>query len=471
MTRFDLRSRSAHALSVGLLGLAGCGSDPAPVRGVLLVVVDTLRADHTSLAEYGLDTTPRLAGFAAEHGVEFTEARSTSSWTKPSVASILTGLDPRAHGVLTHIDALHGEHDTLPEVFARRGWQTLAVQSNLYLLGKWGFGQGFERYADALSEGGAGTIAPYDTSTGERVNEVALQWIDERDPDRPFFLYVHHYEPHHRYLRHDLVPEDAFGVPLERRELLSSASMNDLVGAVDQITANDALFFAARYDSEILYQDALIGRLLDGLEQRGLLHATLVAITADHGEEFLEHGGISHGNDKLVDVLLRVPLVIALPGRAPGQVIEPVSLRDLGRTLLDLSGLAEEEFPGRSMSRLLRGEGEPSSFHVVAHGMLPERPGGVRTERDTIVQDGWKLVRDLVDGDRRLYDLREDPGESVDRFEGERDRAKELERALDAFVEEDARAVDLGPDDARLVEERERYLRENAQRFEDLGYL
>jgi len=476
------------ALGLALVPLAGCRSEDGPreARHVVLVVVDTLRADHVGLYGYGRDVTPRLDAFARERGVVFDAARATAPWTKPSVASILTGLDPRHHRVTLHHHALHGGLRTLAEAFDDAGWQTGAIQSNPYLHDAFGFDQGFERYDQRA-------VATHAESTGEALHGRVVSWLDRvRASDQRFFLYVHHYEPHHRYL----LPGDAYederarSVPEDRRAMLIEATMDQLVGATAELTPDDAAFLAARYDAEVRYQDALIGELVDALDERGLLDETLFVFTSDHGEEFLDHGDVSH-QAKLTDELLRVPLVIARPGEPrPGRrVAEPVSLADLGRTLLDLAGLEAVAFPGRSLAPLLDGEAVAPS-EVIAHAAarrLPRSEAGAAPEaspsdgedgegpvyeRDAIVRGSWKLVRDRFAGGLRLYDLGADPRERRDVAAEHPDVVGTLERALEEHLERGGVGAGALPEeDAEVVRARERELERLADELDKLGYV
>ncbi len=456
-----------------LSALPACTSgDERP--NVVLVVVDTLRVDHTTLGGHERNTTPRLAAFATERGFVFDNARSTASWTKPSMASIFTGLDPRAHGVTKHIDPLHSGHLTLAEVFREAGYATLAVQSNLYLAGVSGMGQGFDVYEDETTDDDpdGATVGVHSQSTGQRVNAVTLDWLDSLEGDRPFFLYVHHYEPHHMYLRDELVPPGAYGLDPERLAQLEVADMSSLLGALDQIDDDVLAYLESRYDSEIVYQDQLLGELLDGLAERALLGGAVVAITADHGEEFLDHGSLSHGNDRLFDELLRVPLVISGPGIRPRRNGTPVSLLQLGRTLLDLCSV-DAAFPGDSLVPIL--EGRPLLLPVVAHGTVPSPDGGSPTEYDAVIRGKWKVVRDLVGGGVRLFDLSRDPREQNDVAAEHGSALQEYVEFAREFAENEGAPRELGPELPEIVR-RQREWKEQKQSFfrqhmDGTGYL
>jgi arylsulfatase A-like enzyme len=452
----------ARWLPALVCALASCGraardAAPAAPHNVVWFVVDTLRADHLGLYGYARDTSPFLDRFAKERGVVFDAARATAPWTKPSVASLLTGLDPRHHQVTLHHHRLHSSLDSLPEVLAARGFQTAAVQSNILLASPFGYGQGFDTYdEDAL--------AAHDTSTGEQVHAEAVRWLrEERDPSRPFFLYVHHYEPHFDYLR----AGDAFADAPYEGPLKGGEAMDELIAATPLLTDADVEFLRARYDAEIRYQDELFERFVAELDALGLARDTLLVFTADHGEEFREHGRLSHQHT-LFDELLRVPLVLALPGDPhPGRRVRtPVSLVDVGRTTLDLLGIDDRSFPGRSLRPLFAGEPARGPEPTVL-AQTETLPAGATEPLalEAVVSGGWKLVRDPRAGTRALYGLSADPGELVDLAARDPKRADELERELDDWL---ARNADRRRDfEAEVIELSEDTLR----RMRDLGYF
>jgi len=407
--------------------LAACAGETAPrPKGVLLLVVDTLRADALSLYGYERATSPRLDRFAAERGVVFEHARAAAPWTKPSIASIMTGLEPRQHGVMLHHHRLHGQLATLGAAFQAAGYDTAAVQSNMLLASVFGYSNGFSVYLEEH-------LALHSVSTGEQINADALGWLDGRaDPARPWFMWVHHYEPHFDYLHW---PGLTFETGYTGR-LTGSEPMDQLIAYTEHLGPDEIAFLRGRYDGEVLRQDQLVGDLLDGLAARGELAETLVVFTSDHGEEFLEHGELSHQH-KLFDVLLHVPLVIARPGESqPGhRIVEPVSLLDLGRTMLDLAGETKRVFPGHSFAALMQGSGGIDLAPSVAHTATVE--GGSETEPrelDMLFMGSHKLVRDLDSGERLLFDLARDPKERRNLAAEQPERTAALERELERFL-------------------------------------
>ena len=371
----------------------GCGpaTAPAPPR-IVLISVDTLRADHVGCYGAPGARTPHLDTIAAQ-GVRFTAAFSPVPLTLPAHATLLSGRDPHAHGVRHNsIHRLAPGVPVLAEHLAGAGYATAAVVAARVLERRFGLDRGFARYDDDVQG-----VAPGQTGFAERpanqVVDAALAWLATA-PER-FFLWVHLYDPHRPY-----APPPGF-----------------------------ASGFAARpYDGEIAFADAEIGRLLGALRERWGEEGLLVIATADHGESLGEHGELTHGYS-LYDATQRVPLLISGPGVAAGRTqSQPVSLADVGPTILAMAGAPPlEGATGRDLGPLLRGsslDGEGLYLETLAtqldFGWSPLL--AIRTDR-------WKLVRAPRP---ELYDLAADPDEARDLAAAH----PELVRELDAQLEE-----------------------------------
>lgn len=369
---------------------------------VIVYLVDTLRADHLGCYGYPRPTSPRIDGFAAE-GILFEGAVAQSAWTRPSVTSLLTGLEPHSHGVQERLDGLPESFDTLPEILRREGYQTAAFVSSAVVTAKFGFGQGFDTFEQRVKE----TIEP-ERPTSAWVNEEALRWLEQRDPERPFFLFLHTLDPHMPYQ-----PPEPF-----RRRLAPDADPR--AGLLEQVvalrdglrpsTAHDREEISALYDAEIAGNDAAFGRLIEELRARGLYDSLLLVFVSDHGEELLDHGGWEHGAT-LYQELVHVPLILKLPrgtgaGRRIGETVRQI---DVLPTILEVLGSgAPPDLQGRSLLPLLQA---PSGRPPAAFSSLDV--DGRRIE--SIVLGRRKLIRTLAH-DRRplgdeLYDLAADPGE------------------------------------------------------------
>ena len=389
--------RGALVAAAALL-LPGCGesSTPstAPAAGrapsVLLVTLDTTRADH--LGAYG-DTqaqTPVLDGLAAR-GLLFERAWSPAPLTLPSHASILTGLYPVEHGARDNtLYRLGDECLLLSEALAARGWTTGAFVGSVILARKYGLAQGFATYrgvqgaaADAEPGAGAGLEAGAGRGHGDRpaaaVIDDALQWLGGLAPDAPFFAWVHLYDPHE---------------PHEAPEPFASRA-------------------ASAYDAEIAYADSQLGRLLEGLQRRRPGEPLLVVVTADHGESLGEHGEPTHSLF-VYDATQRVPLLLVLPdgSRAGERSAAPVCVTDVAPTVLDVLGLPADLMPRARAPSLLSSAAAPDDERAIALETLAPFHEHHWQPLRGLVWHGLKLV----DATRpELYALADDPREEHDR--------------------------------------------------------
>lgn len=411
-------ARRAVAGALALLLLWACGAPTPPAGGpVVLVVVDTLRADRLGRTERGELVSPELDAWAAE-GRLYERAWSSSSWTLPSVASLLTGRLPSGHGAVALIPlpaakplfgALPEGVPTLAERFAAAGYATAAFVTNPYLTPLLGVDRGFAVYDFS---------AAYDADerrAGAMVDR-ALDWIDARGR-QPFFLLLHLMDPHLSY--------DA---PAPQRGRFTAQVGSDLrlpvpAGSVFALRAGrrpaqlgggalrpeDRRFVAAAYDEEVAYVDAQLGRLRSGLRAHGIFARGLVALASDHGEELFEHGGFEHGH-ALVEEVLRVPLVFWGAGVQPGREAAPVSLVDVAPTLLEAAGLElPQGMAGLSLwPNLSRAAALPERtlrFEGVLYG--ENRRGALRWPWKVVLAEGgefgyWNLALDP--GERRAPD-------------------------------------------------------------------
>lgn len=450
-TRPRARRRGGAALAA-LVALACNDAEiaaplaPRPAaENVLLIVVDTLRADHTSL-DGGRATTPRLAELSRE-SLTYVRAYSQAPWTTPSIGSLLTSRSPTALGIRGDRSPLPEEARLLSEVLADAGFATGAAVSHDYCSARWGFAQGFEWFDESNVRGYQAISAPGVTNLGIAFVEAQAQ--------RPWFLLLHYFDPHFSYLEHRRF---AFGGrptgytgPIHSRMRFKA-----LYALRAGLAAPDVAELERLYDSEIAFTDHHIGRLLDHLRARKLLDRTLVILTADHGEEFLERGDLGHAKS-LYDEVIRVPLLLRVPGVAPARIAQPVGLIDLYPSVLDLLGLPPE--PGAAGISL---------FGRDRRAAAPPRPVFTETSRFErslygVVDGRHKLVLDLVRDRAQLYDLLDDPGERRDLASREPERARELRARLEAWIAQQRALAQRSSDLELSAEERER--------LRELGYL
>ncbi|MEM7307787.1 MAG: sulfatase [Planctomycetota bacterium] len=407
-----------------LLGAAAAGALllwPAADRGgrpnVILISLDTLRRDHIGCYGYGRPTTPELDRFAADC-VRFDHAFSPQSWTLTAHMSMLTGVYPSVHG-LSEETSLPRSIPTLAEKLNAAGFHTFGVVDRVPLLHpRFGFGRGFDYYEQ---------LPDYAAMKVERI----LGLLDDVG-DEPFFLFAHFYDAHSdwRRLPYEATDGDlADFAPWYGGDELAWCRTEDLCASrlLVDMAAKREVFDSERrgqmidlYDAGVRSLDRQFGRLVAGLEARGLLEDSVVLITADHGEEFFDHGQPLHG--QTFDECLSVPFFLRAPGSAGGSSDQLVSHVDILPTLLELGGAPPSDSQGVSLAPLLLGEGLPREREAV---VVQERGGplGLRTKR-------WSLIS--VQRELRLFDVLADPLQTVDLIESESVAAyPELELVLE----------------------------------------
>ena len=301
---------------------------------VLLISIDSLRADHLGCYGYQRNTSPTIDLLASE-GTLFETAIAPTSWTIPSHTTLLTALDPLEHGVRTYYTQLHRDTETLAEVLAANGYRTLAAVSGPSLAARYGFHQGFDVYDDysAIPRNGENLTG----ITSKRLIASASSLLDDwaaNDRQQPFFFFLHMWDVHELYnppSPHDKTFDPSYAGDFTSADLFYRTPEE---GAINEV---DVEHVVALYDGELRYTDSQIARLLDKLEEMGEIDNTLVVFTADHGEEFLDHDDFGHMNT-LYDEVIRVPLIFRFPGRVPRgkRVGGMVRLLDVAPTILSL---------------------------------------------------------------------------------------------------------------------------------------
>jgi arylsulfatase A-like enzyme len=424
------RSKLALALLLGCW-LAGC--QPKREPNVLILVIDALRPDHLGCYGYPLATSPVIDALA-KRGVLFADATSPSSYTRAAVPSIFASVYPSAHGVFDqgkNVEMLSDEFTTLAEALKERGYVTAAFAPNPSLHRAFNFDQGFDLYDDDFQIGGRGA----QEETARRINERTLRWL-RAQRGKPFFAYLHYRDVHAPYVPPP--PYDRmFARPGERRPLSEAEFKSQPPDVRRPRRYRDLDSYVELYDGEIRYTDDQLGRLLGTLKKEGFLDDTVIFLTADHGESFLEHGSWTHGSG-LYEELLRVPLLMILPdGKQAGRRVEtPVQTIDLYPTVLDLLGA---EVPTQVQGRSLLGSADPDrsvfSEALVSRRHRPENFGQLAAVR----AGGWKLIYNRGQRRGELYDLKADPSETRDLARQEPGRARDLLRRIAAQDRENAR--------------------------------
>ena len=418
---------------------------------LVVIVVDTLRKDRVGAYGYARETTPRLDALA-KRAVRYDAWYSTSSWTTPATASLLTSLYPTRLQIRNEGSKLQERFVTLPEILRKHGYQTGGVVSNTLVSARWGFGEGFESFDDSAAPGDTRSI------TSPAVTEKALRFLEARD-GRPFFLFLHYFDPHSDYMAHaepaqpgGLAPrsyhgplEPGIGIPALRK-----------LAASRGLGPEDLHFVSDLYDGEIEFTDRFVGQVLERLQQLGLFDDTLIVFTSDHGEEFLDHGNFGHART-LFDELIHVPMLIKFPGQTEGRVsARRFGHVDLLPTILDGLGIAADpELSGVSVLASERSSADAA------------RPVFSETDRRkhvrAVVWKDFKLVLDVQSDRYRLFDLAKDPGETRDVLAEHAATAAQMRDELRGWMQREEASAGA-PADVEMTDEEKTRLRA-------LGYL
>jgi arylsulfatase A-like enzyme len=428
-----MHARRLSALILALLvslGAAGCSRRPARFEeppDILLVMVDTLRADHLSAYGYDRNTSPQIHERFAKGGVIFDNAYAPASWTAPSVAAILTGREPS--DLVREVDlrgfGIPPEEPTLAERFREAGYETAAFVGNVLVNPIKGFAKGFDHFW--LPPDGVASIA----YPAETVLDPALAWIGARaDRGRPLFLYVHFMDPHAPYSSPDLVDGRSEFYPDYAGKLGGDDVHWAAIGALppSDDPESDVRQLRALYDSEVKYVDRAVGALIDATESVSR-RRTLVVFLADHGEELDDHGGWSHGRT-VYEEQIRVPLAFRASGLVDGgrRVAANVEVLGVGRTLLAAAGVREDlGMRGENLLPVILGETPAPARRpiLVRHWHRgPIRAALIVDRRRTLLFNSRQRFRPVANMERayheselrRLhrfasFDLESDPGQ------------------------------------------------------------
>ena len=424
-------SRWLSVLLIGMCAhLAGCSSEdaPSPARlradhNVVVLLIDCLRADHVGAYGHTNPTTPHIDALAAD-GVRFEQAIAQTNWTKPSIVSLFTGTHLSAHTITegrlagrSGDEAVAARHvlvdelTTMAEVLSAAGFLTGGFVNQGHLAEYLGFGQGFDVYETELHD--------------PQVQSRFIEWVEGLDGAR-FFAYLHLLDLHFPYTPQDHI--DVFNDDLSERVITPLVSRGGRgfrrYIANHQLTDENIRELKGLYDGELLGVDARVRHVLTFLKDRGLYENSLIVLTSDHGEAFFEHGTFEHGGDLLYSELVRVPLILKLPGgRHAGSVVaSPVQVADILPTTLELFDLpALPNLGSRSVLGLIDGTAEP---HPVLTEITDE--GG----RKALYYEGHKFIFDMDTDDVEVFD-----------YERDRLDQNDLAEALEPAAIEEARAV------------------------------
>ena len=447
------------AILTSAVASADDSPDTATRPNVILIVIDTLRADHLSAYGYGRKTSPNIDRLAAQ-GVLYEQCISASSWTLPAHASLFTGLYARDHRTTSENWKLDDSFDTLAELLGAAGYHTGGFSNNVWTDDFSNLIQGFDTFLQLWKgwKARGGKNISYDDPKNDmeaaRTNQEIFSWLDGLDgksPEghrAPFFVFINYYEPHLPYrptrpYDDDFLPEGVDEGTVRRlRSFYSPREYGYILGVPwMKVSDRDIEILTALYDGEIAYVDSIIGQLVEGLSERGLLEDTLIVITSDHGEHLGENRMLSH-KLSVYDPLLRVPMILWNPERIPSgkRIKTQVQAHDVFGSILRLTGVRADATPAlpfeeRAGDYAFAELAYPGIFLKVIEKQIPGWDASDFARGLQVVRGPrYKLISGS-DGSLELYDVIDDPGESRNLAETKPVVLAEMQKALRAFDE------------------------------------
>jgi len=438
------------------LWLSGCRKQWWGKRpNIIFIVIDTLRANHVGCCGYRRNTTPNIDMLARE-GILFNNAIVAAPWTLPSVASIMTSQYPLVLGIRDRTTVVSSKFPMLSEVLKKHGYTSCGIVSHALLSARLGFGRGFDRYDESSSLGHGGISSPAVTSK-------AASFL-RQSSGKPFFLFAHYFDPHYHYKLHKQY--DYY--PSYKGIVRSGHPILDIWRRRGDLTTDDIKYLVALYDSEIAFTDEHIGMLLGEMKKQGLYDDSIIIMTSDHGEEFMERGWIGH-TITLNQELIRVPLIMKFPGHTDRVVDSAVGLIDIVPTIYQYLGLnIPDSLEGKVLDFDRADAIAPRPIFSETFNPQIHRPGRVEPIAfRSIVLGKQKLIYDEIKGTGKIYDLSADPDERADlssRAGGQNSRLKAL---LSEWTDYVSARQTAGP----VYDERQLFTPEQRKQLESLGYL
>jgi len=441
--------------------IAGFGcrppAGPAPLN-IVVIILDTTRADHYGSYGYRRETTPFLDQLA-QRGTRFTRAYSSSCWTLPSHASLFTGLYPISHGATQEHLYLEDSFSTLAERLAEHRYQTIGLSDNPLVGSATNLDQGFDEFFDVWLLARRQRITRWGDSYPHRVNyELRRWWDNRRDPHRPLFLFINYLDAHAPYRP----PETEARLMLGEEELAVARRLpqrwTDYYLGRIVYDEQSLRLLGALYDAELRRLDGAVADVVALLEDEGQLENTLLVITSDHGENIGEHGHMNHVFS-LYNTTLHIPLIMVHPRFFPAGTIcdAPVVINDIFPTVLSVCGIAPDNGPAGACP-LLPGQWERISRDrpILSEYAYPQQALDAFQPRDqelSILDRHRRSLRSVIQGEyklivgsdqvRELYQLADDPGELRNLIEAEPEVGRKLDKALDALLKSLPTAVEL----------------------------
>jgi len=460
------RAQKILVATIVLIGVAGLivvvrwrASGRTQRPNIVLIVIDTLRADHVGCYGYGRNTTPHIDRLARDAWV-FKNAVSSAPWTTPSVASLLTSQYPSELGVREELARINPSFPLLSQILRRNGYTTCGIVTSPTLAASLGFDRGFDEYEEAYDH----ASTTHDDICSPAVTSKAIEFL-RRKHIKPFFLFVHNFDPHYNYILH---PEYDF-YPAYTGSLTSGERIRELWKRLDTLSDDDVRYLTSLHDSEIAFTDEHIGKLLDELVRLGLYENTMVIVTADHGEEFMERGWLGH-TVTLYQELIHVPLVVRVPGATAQQIDTSVGLVDVLPTVLAHANI---EAPQGIEGQALSPEGLRAADHHPRFSETFNNQPRAERHREPIalrcvVHRGRKVIFDAMNDRTQCYDLSRDPLEGTDISGAGEPEMTALREKLMQWIDQMDRQY---PAPSTTQDAQELFTPEQIKMLKSLGYL
>lgn len=422
---------------------------------IILIIIDTMAARYLGTYDVQNNFTPQIDKLAAKSLV-FERAYSAAPWTKPAISSIFTGKLPHNHGVTALNSKLGDSNQTLAEMLKAKGFSTVGFISHTLITRRFGFNQGFDKYELVPFKGNV-----HDAVTSEEVSQAATQWLEQNkkqfDKQR-FFLFLHYFDPHYNYQHHQKFDRTSW----YKGSIEPGLGIRLLRDRIGKLEPDDIRYLKNLYQEEIAYTDAAIGNVLEALSKQNLDKNTLVILTADHGEEFMEHGWIGHTRT-LYDELIHVPLIVKVPQLSASRVRNVVSTLDIVPSLLALdSEKHSSNFDGQKFwpgdNNLNRDSSKRSVFAEVDF-----KSSAIKARKRAIIEDRWKYIEDHLENSSKLIDLLSDSKEMTNVAAQHNELVASLKEKLSAALRRSSKQAIKGDNVEQLPEE--------VEQLKSLGYL
>lgn len=415
---------------------------------VILIIVDTLRADHLSCYGYNRNSSPKIDEFSM-NSVVFRNAISAAPWTTPSIASIFTSQYPAKLGFEDEPVILNDIFLTLAEIFRENSYKTKGIISHTLISSELGFNQGFDKYDEENAKGHGHISSP-------SIAQKAISFL-EKNKNKKFFLFLHFFDPHFDFILH----EKFNYYPDYNGPLFSGQSIKKLLAKAPSMSSDDVKYIKALYDSEISFTDEFIGNILDKVKEFDLYNDTIIIFTADHGEEFLERGDYWIGHEKkLYQEQIHVPLIIKLAGNNNKKTLnEYVGLIDLMPTIVDFVGLRipnEYKYEGKVLD--LSNVEELKSKIIFSE---TKRNASLQS----VIWKGWKLIHDPEMNLKNLFNLEKDLAEFKNVIRENKILLKSFEEILQGWNN----YVKL--EKSQVKAQKPKFTEEQKQQLRSLGYV